>query len=461
MMKKLTFILLFYTCSLAAFAQQYETTLPTLRGLYQSSFTNPAFSPEYKVSIGLPGLNNLGLLQFNLSGLDVHTIASSVKSDTMFIPSLYNKLNGPVGFNIPVSTDIIYFRFPIKKIYFGFHSTLKVDQSYTISKEFLGFLSMGNDYFIGKNQDYELMRLKLTAYVENGISISREFKRFSIGGRVKYLKGLANMQTSNIKMNLNTSSTLPYPITLSMSGTIQAAGIPLPGTVDSINGQKVNSSDTGTYSTKILQQSGNDGWGLDLGFVYQISTKFSMHASVIDLGSKITWTNKVFNVKLDPSTINFGGFNYDQSTNKNGARDSLLNDIKNKIGKATITRDKYVTYIPTRYYGGLDFEPTLRDRFSFLFQGIEYLGTFNTAYTLGYMRRIGKNGQITGNYSVRSFGPNDFGVGAVTKLGPLQFYFMTDNIMSFAKPTYARTFAFRLGINLVFGRVARVKKLFI
>lgn len=461
MMKKLLLIS-FSLLLLRSNAQQLNTTLPSLRGVYRASYINPAFSPEYKFTYGLPVLNNLGL-RFNLTGFDLHTIASSVTNDGFLnFNTLYNNMDGPIGFNIPMNFDLLYIRFPIKGWYIGINNSVKANQNvFNISKEFIGFISQGNDYFIGKNQDYDLLNIKMNIYNETGVSISKEFRRLSIGARVKMLVGMANVQTENIRMILNTSNVVPFPLTLKMSGNIRTGGIPLAIKVDSVDGVPVTDDDRefGKVASK-LPELPNRGFGADLGIGYQFNTNFSGYVSVVDLGSSINWKSNTYNYKIDDSEVKFGGMNYDQVNNKDSSRKELTDSLTEKLGKAYVTRDKFTSKIPTKYYVGFDYDLTTKDRVGFLFQGQTVEGEFYSAYTGSYMRRIGRNWQLTGNYSIKSFGGSDFGFGTSTRLGPMQVFFFCDNLMTFAKPNRARNLYFSFGMNLVFGRIPKVFKMY-
>ncbi|MCT4603808.1 MAG: hypothetical protein N4A59_13035, partial [Marinifilum sp.] len=46
---------------------------------------------------------------------------------------------------------------------------------------------------------------------------------------------------------------------------------------------------------------------------------------------------------------------------------------------------------------------------------------------------------------------NNIGFGLTAKLGPLQFYTVTDNVMAAIKPNSMQTANIRFGFNLLFG----------
>jgi hypothetical protein len=96
-----------------------------------------------------------------------------------------------------------------------------------------------------------------------------------------------------------------------------------------------------------------------------------------------------------------------------------------------------------------------------MFQGFDYLGTFNTAYTGIVNQRIIRNWQMTGNFSLKNYKNYDLGFGTSLGFGPMQFYFMADNLWSLIQPSRARDLYFKLGIQMVFGRVIKAKKMFI
>jgi hypothetical protein len=64
---------------------------------------------------------------------------------------------------------------------------------------------------------------------------------------------------------------------------------------------------------------------------------------------------------------------------------------------------------------------------------------------------------ITGSYSITNGIASNIGLGASANLGPLQFYFVTDNIIGLASPEKAQNINVQAGLNLRFGRTKTEK----
>jgi len=456
---------------------QFETTMPNMRSLYQSSYINPAFTPEFKFSLGLPVINNLGM-QFNLTGIDLNTIAKSIDKETetdasgnavtvnyLNFTKLFKNMDDALGFNIPMQFDILYLRFPIKGYYFGINSTMKLENSFGVTKEFLGFLTSGNLPAIGQVQNFEMLKTSINSYTEFGLSLSKDYKRFSFGVRAKYLKGIANIRTENIKFIVNTQNQIPYPIEINVSGNIHSAGVGVLTDADTLTNGSILTADEKNPKTSLtnsLSAKGNDGWAFDIGIGYQLSPRINIFASAIDLGAKINWNTSVYNYKLDESKIGFNGLSYNQAVNGSGG---LVDSLTSKFGTSSVIRDTvgYTSLIPTKYYAGIDYDLSLRDRVTLLFQGIDDPNQkkFYQAYTISYNHRFFRALNITGNYSLKDFTRNDIGFGMSMKFGPLQYYFMADNLITLVNPSIARNLYFRMGFNLVLGRNVKVKKMFL
>jgi hypothetical protein len=56
------------------------------------------------------------------------------------------------------------------------------------------------------------------------------------------------------------------------------------------------------------------------------------------------------------------------------------------------------------------------------------------------------------NYSYLSDAQSAVGVGMELKMGPVQLYFVQNNVLMWTNLAEANVLAFRLGINLVFGQ---------
>jgi hypothetical protein len=157
-MKKLTLLAISYFCLVSSLFAQLDVTLPSLRRVYQSSYTNPAFMPKYKTSIGIPVLSNL---QFDITrtGFTLQDIFDCVDDQGLVDANqFYNKIEGEgIAIQTTLNTDIFHVSFNIKGFQIGINSSLKTQNNQLFGKDFIGFIANGNDFYRGKTAQVDFL----------------------------------------------------------------------------------------------------------------------------------------------------------------------------------------------------------------------------------------------------------------------------------------------------------------
>jgi hypothetical protein len=444
------YTLLFLCCcsSLLSWAQP-ETTMPSMRRLYQSTYINPAFMPKYKVSVGIPILSNI-YLNNTRSGFTIQDINDCVDDEGLVdLNKFYNKLDAK-GFTIQTTleTDIFHASFPIGKTQLSFNSSIKTQNSQHVSKEFIGFLAQGNAFFAGQTLNVELLGIKSMEYLENGVSLARQFNKLSVGARFKYLQGIAMVDTKNIGFSVTTGANAYDPLTIKTTGSMRTGGVPL--LVDSIN-NKEEDADLKKYDVKTLTKFANSGFGIDLGATYQATPKLMVHASVVDWGG-INWKSNPYTYNLKSKDVNFAGYT-SREFDSDSIRSKVTDSLTKILYESEISTKSFKTALNTRFYVGFDYNLTKRDRVGFLFQGQKVVGDLLKAYTFSYTRKFGTNWDLTANYSIFNKSNMNIGVGTAIKMGPCQLYLIQDDIMIYFKPQTGNTIYFRIGLNLVWSEL--------
>lgn len=448
MRRLLLFILI---CISARVSAQFETTLPSLERLQQSSFVNPAVIPSYNLSIGMPVNFQANV---NLKGFSVGDITSSISNNKVVMDKFYSRLSSSViGLHAGAGYDPVNVRFAVGNVYLGIHLGVRVAVDEDFSKDLFGFLAHGNSHFRGKTMDFSAVRTNAIAYMESGVSVAKEFKRFSIGARFKYLQGIATASTEEMTFKVTTGQQSTDPISIRLSGTINTSGIPV--ITDSVNGQPASKKDT-TFDAADLSSFNNHGWAVDLGMRYYASQRLFFDAAISDLGS-ITWKQKTFNYNIPSVNIEHSGFN-DEQLFKDSATSAYLDSLVNLID-TNITRNSFRTMLPLRFMLAGYYDLTLRDRVGLMMQGRVVNEQLFTAFTASYTRRFGTNWDVTTNYSVMNGGFVNLGLGTAVKWGAFQIYFMQDDILMYLLPEQGRNIYLRMGCNLVWGNAVKRSRL--
>lgn len=448
--------LLFACCCSAVLSwAQSETTLPSMRSLYQSSYVNPAFAPKYKVSIGLPVLSNFHITNTR-AGFTLQDVTDCVDEEGLLdFNKFYDKIQGEgIGIQTTLNTDLLHVSFPVGKFQMSVNSGIRSQNNEVINKDFIGFLANGNAYFAGRTQDVNLLRVSGTAYSETGISLSRQFNKLSVGVRAKYLQGIATLETKDIGLSFTSGASAFDSVVVRTRGSWRTAGVPLM-MVDSVTNEPKDAS-LKNFNAADYAKFANAGFGLDIGVTYQVLPKLMVHASVVDWGG-INWRSNPYNYTLTNKPVTFKGFS-EEDFNSDSVRNAKLDSLQKLLYEATVTTESFRTKLVTKYYAGFDFDLTKRDKVGFLYQGQQYTNKLISAYTFSYTRKFGTRWDLSANYSRYANTFQQVGVGTAIKMGPVQLYLITDDILILFKPSDYNYLYFRMGINLVFGGDPKPKK---
>lgn len=444
-------LLIFMFIGLAGIAQaQPDFTLPSLRNTYQSTYINPAFKSKYKVSIGIPVLSSL-YINNTRSGFTLKDVTESIDdSSYLDLNKFCEKIDGDaIAVTTISNADIFHISFPVGKFQMSFNSTLKVQTTQAISKDFIGFVVNGNAHFKGQTADFKAFDISSINYVENGFSLARKFGKLSVGVRAKYLIGLAIVQTKNIKMGVTTPASAYDPLVIHTGGTINTAGVPL--LTDSVTGEEKDASQK-EFSVSDLTKMRNNGIGFDAGVTYKILPKLMIHASVVDFGTAIKWKGSPYNYTLENADVKYDGFTQEH-LNSGDAQNAYTDSLVKLLSKHTVTTNSFTTTLNARYFAGADYQLTKSDVVGFLFQGQKVVGKFIPAYTFSYTHSFGNIWDLTSNYSIYNKSFVNIGVGTAIKLGPVQLYLISDDILVYMKPETGNTVYLRFGLNLTMGKV--------
>lgn len=420
---------------------QKNFTLYQLENTPQSFYLNPGFKQNNRVYVTFPALNHN--VSFMNSGFRLNdALTSNSQNDSLILnpQSALSKMKELNYLNLELTNEIFGFGFKIKKNYFSFSLTNRFQTRLTYPQDLfeLAIEGNGND-LLGQRASLDGLGLNLTSYFEYAIGYNRDINdKLTIGGRVKFLSGIANITTTKSELGITTDAN-SFALTIDGSSEINTSNI-TPFT-DS------NSVDYNPISA--VFNFGNSGLGVDLGASYKYSEKLNFNASIIDLGY-IKWMTNVRNYVSNDVNYTFEGINL------NDALDSIdiggnVSDTLQSVFKQTENNNSYTTALRTKFYIGGKYHVTKYFNAGFLI----YNEIIGQKYNLG--SSISANVQLKNwlgaslNYSVYGRSLSNIGFGLSLKGGPIQFYAMTDNILAFINPTAVRHVHASFGLNIVIG----------
>ena len=433
--KNYTLLLLLVTIVLTSntvFSQK-SFTLYHLNETAQSNYLNPGFKQKNRFYLSLPlGMQNISVLNSGFKLADL--IQTRPQDDSLNLtPSLAISKMAKLNFlNVEMSNEIFGLGFRLKKSYFSMNVTNRIQSRLSYSKDLFSFALEGNGgEFLGKRAAFDGLGIDLMSYVEYGIGYNRDVNdKLTVGGRVKILSGIANVQTKKSQLGISTDAT---SFDLTIDGGYQ------------LNTSNLDSSvmnDPTTLANSAFDFK-NFGLALDLGASYRLTNKIELNASLLDLGY-IKWANNVTNYASNDFNYKFTGINLNDSLASDKLKDTLSEIFNQKQ-----THDTYTTKLHTKFYLGGKYQFNNFFSTSALLYNEIVASKYTAGISLSMNAKVNNWINTSINYSAYGRSYNNIGFGLNLKGGPVQFYVMTDNIMAIINPEKAKHAQITFGFNFI------------
>ncbi len=464
--------------ALPVLAQQ-NNSLYFMDQIPQSNQLNPATQPLFGFYFGLPGISSIEINVGN-SAIGFNNILQYNTALDSMVWFLYNKQTQDDFLSkfkktnfvyTDVSIDLLSLGLRVNSNYFSFYVRDRMEARFNIPYDLVRFGIMGNLDSIGINTpketfDLSTFGMNATWYREYALGLSREINnKITFGLRGKLLFGIGNLVTKNSSVYLeDTGYDLWRPhSTVDLNSSIPNLDIYSnnEGKIDSLKFKDIkNQSD----ARNILMMNKNMGFALDLGIIYKPIDFLSISASVLDLGY-IRWKNNVHNFTQD-ATYDLRGVEANLSDSVN-MLETLLDTLKNTFTYQQ-NSDPYTTTLSPKLYAGAQLRIMNDLGVSFLTRMQIIEKSLQSQYTFSLNFYPANAFLLTVSYTMADKMYDNFGVALSSKLGPLQWYIMSERVPLYyykeAKnkyyiPAYAKNINLRLGFNLVFGK-HRHKRIF-
>ena len=461
-MRKVVFLFcLFVVTNLTA---QNKQLLYNFTDIPQSLMTNPGADVKYKWYVGVPFLSGIsmnvgssGFSAYDLfanDGVDFNTKLRSVLSKTTHndVLSLNQQLElFSGGFRIGTEDNRSYLSFGLYQE-FDFLSYVPQDIA-TLAID-------GNKDYMGKRFNLADLSAKADLLSVFHIGIHKKIQdNLIVGARAKIYSSIFNANSVDNAgyIYTNTSTDSYYEQIVYSNLQLNTSGF---AQYNDAN----NTNNAGADIKKGILLGGNLGLGLDLGLTYYPQSNVQFTASVIDLGY-ISHTKEV-------ESYSYKGFyNYKGLVphfNNENAAQANYQDFKNAIVLDTL-HTKYTTWRPTKFNasaqysfeeervvdGSCNCEGTDPSIFYKSTVGAQLFAMTTPksplyALTAFYKRNFSRSFQMKATYTADSFSFTNVGLGMSTKIGPVNFYVLADNLLSYADVSKANSLSFQLGLNVIF-----------
>ncbi|MDB4082649.1 DUF5723 family protein [Vicingaceae bacterium] len=437
-------ILTLSLCLLFSFVSkaQQDLTLFNFNDIPQSSYSNPSNQFNGKFFIGIPVLSSSYYSLSNSGFAYSDFIKQDGDSLRLDFNSMITGLEDENFLSFNTKIDLISFGFKVgKRTQIMLNATENINMRFNYTKDLATFIHKGNLAYDDNTADFTGTAFSANYYREYGISLSHQLtNKLRLGARLKYLYGIANLDTKRSDLKLTTDPNT-YALTATSDILINTSG-----------NTDILSSSSMTGEDGFLSGSGNRGFGIDLGMNYELNEKLSLNASVVDLGF-INWNTNTTNYLIDKGQSYFDGieinaFSPQDDTTGTSPYDRLVDSLEVAFNVQE-SNDSYTNPLVGRIYMGANYKYNERLVFGGLIQSEFYKRNIKPSLTLSANYKATKWIGLAASYSMINRSFNNLGIGININPGQVQFYIVSDNILSGFRPQHARHAQIRAGINFI------------
>ncbi|MDD4990715.1 MAG: DUF5723 family protein [Paludibacter sp.] len=321
-------LILFFAVNFQLINSQQINTLYFMENMPLRHTLNPAFQPDTKYYISIPLLGNINLGASN-NAVTLQDIIYNHNGRTITfldedgnVDKFYNKLKSTTAVNAFVNVNLFSFGFKHENSFWNLSLTQKLDGNVLMPKDVFKLALYGTPDMFQNNYNLTNLQSSVNYYTEAALGYSQQIdEQWTVGAKVKFLYGTANVTTSNDYFTLNAGLDKWQ---LKSKGTVNFAG-----EIEPFN----NFLTTKTFSIK--KPSGL-GAGIDLGAQLRLTSDLYLSASITDLGF-ITWNKNITNTNYSADYL------YDGIAHINGGMDlSTLQSTLNRLGTVNPVVDSLV-----------------------------------------------------------------------------------------------------------------------
>lgn len=455
-------ILTLMAVGLPSAMSQYISPVDFMVNNPRSMFANPATHT-----------NEFGFFDFALGGINIDVQNVGLKYDRFFT---FNDAGQPVQINLDkglaslrdknylnanVSLDVFNSGRRTKHGFFTYTHRVRVMETFRYSKDLVSLLAKGNAAYLGENNPANIdLGLAVRGYMEFNFGYQMNLtEKLSIGARLKYLAGLADLKTDNVNIKLFTDPET-YALSLVADADVRAA---LPLEFALVDGK----TQVGDFN--LFGMFKNFGLGIDLGGEYRINDQFGVAAAINDLGF-ISW--KTNPIRLQAGLNDAGPFYQDGAFVFSGLTTEQMNHIMDDPNYFSDLTNSLPDYLDLsveqakRYATGLNTSTMVRGYYDltpehrFSAQLMTYATGIGVrpALTLAYTGNFNKKYDVIGTYTMMGGSYDNIGIGASANVGGVVVYLATNNLFGFFNPVNRTQLNLQFGLSFVAGeKVTRLQ----
>ncbi|MCF0200659.1 MAG: hypothetical protein HUK16_04735 [Bacteroidales bacterium] len=404
---------------------------------------------------------------FGIGNLSAYATNSGLKYDNLFqfengkpkyidLKKFANSLKDDNSYDANINTELLGVGFRGRYGFFSISYRVRFQSTMHFSKDIIGLAAFGNAPYVGEDNPANMnMSTDVMGYQELslGYQIMAD-ENLSVGGRAKLLFGFANLMGKDVNIKVYTNPN-DYDLLVCPSVDLRMT-VPNPFKIDE-NGfaylkERMDASDL----------FGCPGFGLDLAAQYKFEDAgVTISAAVNDLGF-ITWRKNSLKIY---SAIDEGGQYYHEGNvlfdglsvdeiqkilSDEAFRDMYLDTLQRYYSFRTQELNSYTTSLHTNMIVQGTYELDEQHRFIAQLQGYCSGLGFRPALTLAYNGTFNDMFDVCASYTMMKGCYANIGIGLGVKLGPVQLYATTNNIIGWFTPLNNKNYNAQLGIAFNF-----------
>ncbi|MEM8764311.1 MAG: DUF5723 family protein [Bacteroidota bacterium] len=448
----------------------------------QSLMVNPGADTKHKWHVGVPVISGI-MVQGATSGVTVNDIFADdgVDINLKVRERMLNGMNARDDFSITSQIEGFYVGFqgrnrPENYYSFGMYGETDIIVYWPEDLARLAFDGNGGPN-IGRQ--FDLGDLNLRGEMTNvfHFGIRKKVKdNLTLGFRAKLYSNIFNFKSTNNSGTFLTTEGEDNILSNSISADLglQTAGLNEIRDILREDSDTTQDDLTSLFTNRVLL-GGNLGLGLDLGFTYEWSEQTQISGSVLDLGF-IYNSKDVLSYTLEGSAVN-EGINVLLPEDINTIGEDRWQELIDEIEAALPfeeNEDNYIMLRPVKLYGSITHdwgedasgtrrencgcainvrggssEQYYRNRVGGLLYMIKRPLGVQAALTGSYQRRFGRNFSVKTSYTIDKYSFSNVGLGLALKAGPVQFYILGDNLLSYQNIADSNYASLQFGFNIL------------
>lgn len=413
----------------------------------QSNISNPSIMNKSRITIGLPS----AYANFYNTGFSFNDIFEEIPGDSLRLnmDDAVENLKDNNLLNFQTQIDWFSIGFRTNKFQIGGSFSWKSSFYANYPKEMLDVFWNGNAKYIDETINIA-PDFQAYSYAELGLNGAFNITdNITIGGRLKYLSGIVDI-SNVLSATEATIYTDPqyYQVTLTTDYAFNSSSYPiLDSTITNFNGS--------TQFDYFQLFGTNTGLAADLGLTMRFADKIQVSAGVADVGY-INWASNLRNYNTKGS-YTFSGVEFNPLIDNDSISFSAIGDTLVEVFDVKVSQSNvgYTTNLPTKIHLSGQYELPTKLTLGVLLYGELYREQFIPAVALSVRKEFGDLFSIGGIYAYRQFSPLNLGINAAVKLGPVQVFLASDNVVPLFTPYSSKNFNGRAGINILLGKIKK------